>query len=290
MGINKKGLAVCLLCYVLWGTLPAYWNLLSGVNPLLILCGRIFFAFLFTMGLLAVSGRAREMLNTLKDKKKMRCLIPSSMLITFNWGLYIWAVNNGRIFDASLGYYMLPLMSFVFGLLIFREKSTKLQLAAIALAFAGVMISVIAFGNFPVISLGLALSFMLYGALKRVAGADPVAGIAIESLLFSPFALVLAFVFLPDSVRAVSAVDVLLLIGGGALTAVPLILFSRAVSDIPFIVVGFLQYLSPSLTLTYGLIIGEMLSASQIVSFAFIGLGLVLFSIAIVRKTKKSLT
>jgi len=286
MNLNKKALLSGLLCYVMWGTLPAFWNLLSGVNPFLILCCRIVFAFVFTAALIAVTGRAKLVPDTLKDKKVMRELLPASVLITFNWGLYIWAINSGHILDASLGYYMNPLVSFLFGILVFREKSTKLQLAAVALAFAGVLISVIAYGSFPFVSVGLSLSFATYGVFKKRAGADPVAGITIESLVITPFALVFALCFMPSAVAAVSTSDALLLILGGALTAAPLVLFARAVNNIPFIIVGFFQYVSPSLTLIYGLIIGETLSAPQIVSYIFMGLGLIVFSIALIRQSK----
>ena len=290
MDVRKKGLSIGLLCYVLWGILPAYWNLLIGVSPLLILCGRIIFACAFTICILAISGRMREFRDTFKNKAAMRNLIPASLLISSNWGLYIWTVNTGRILEASLGYYMNPLLSFALGVLIFRERSTKLQLAAVFLAFGGVLISIIAYGSFPVVSVGLALSFAVYGVLKKKANADPVSGIAIESLIITPFALVFAFTFMTDSIRAVSNTELLLLIGGGAVTAIPLVLYARAVNDIPFIIVGFLQYIAPTLTLTYGLLTGETLSASQQVSFVFIGLGLIVFSIGVVRASKAAPT
>ena len=287
MKLDKKNLSIAVGCYVLWGILPAYWNLLSGVNSLFILCCRIVFAFIFMMCILAVTGRMSIFLNTLKDKRAMRHLIPSSMFITCNWGIYIWAVNSGRVLDSSLGYYINPLIAFLLGVLLFREKHTKLQLAAVGLAFAGVIISLVAFGSFPYVALALSLSFATYGVLKRKARTDPVAGIAVESMIFTPFALVFAFVFLPNSFETIDFYKLILLIGGGALTAIPLVLYSRAVNSIPFIVVGFLQYISPSLALIYGLISGEIPSAAQLVSFTFIGLGLVLFSVAMVRIAKK---
>jgi len=287
MELKKKGLSIGLLCYFFWGILPAYWNLLSGVDPLLILCCRIVFAFVFTVSFLAVSGRIGLLPKTLKDRAAMRYLVPTSVLITLNWGMYIWAVNSAHILDASLGYYMNPLISFLFGMLIFREKSNRLQLAAVALAFAGVVISVIAYGSFPIVSIGLALTFAAYGALKKKAGVDPVAGITVESLIITPFALAFAFAFMPASIATAGTASFLLLVGGGVVTAIPLILYSRAVNDIPFIVVGFFQYLSPTLSLIYGLIMGETPSASQIVSFVFIGLGLVVFSVGLVRGTAR---
>jgi len=289
MNLNKKALFSGLLSYVIWGLLPAFWNLLIGVNPLLILCCRIIFAFVSTVSLLAVTGRIRVVLSVFKDKTAMRNLIPASVLITFNWGLYIWAINSGHILDASLGYYMNPLVVFLVGIIIFREKSTKLQLVAVALAFTGVLIPVIAYGSFPFVSVGLSLTFVAYGVLKKKAGSDPIAGISVESLMITPFALVFMFVFLTDGLMSVSVTQSLLLIIGGALTAAPLVLFARAVNDIPFIIVGFFQYLSPTLTLIYGLIVGETLSAPQIFSYVFMGLGLIVFSIALVSKDKRRL-
>jgi len=235
---------------------------------------------------LTVSGRLKTFRDTLKDKKTMRYLIPAAFIITFNWGLYIWAVNNGRILDSSLGYYMNPLIAFLLGVLVFKEKFVKLQLAAVALAFTGVVISLVAFGSFPFVAICLALSFATYGVLKKKARADPAASIAVESLIIAPFALVFSFLFMSDSIAAVNPTALLLLIGGGAVTAIPLFLYARAVNDIPFIIVGFFQYISPSLALVYGLMSGENPSNAQIVSFVFIGLGLIVFSIALIRKAK----
>jgi len=287
MDKNNKSIAVTVLCYALWGTLPVYWNLLRGVNPLFILCCRIVFAFVFMLGVLIVTGRMQAFRDTLKDKTKMRYLIPASFLVTFSWGLYIWAVNNGHILECSLGYYINPLVAFLLAVVIFRERFTKLQFAAVALAFSGVIISIVAFGSFPVVAVCLALSFAAYGVLKKKSHADPAASIAIESMIVAPFALVFPFVFIPESISTVTTVDLLLLIGGGAFTAIPLLLYARAVNEISFITVGFLQYISPSLTLIYGLLSGEKLTISRIVSFVFVGLGLVVFSIALIRKSKK---
>jgi len=292
MGINKKNISVVLFCYILWGILPVYWNLLSEVNSLFILCCRIVFSIFFTVGVLVVTGRLKMLRDIFRDKAAIRYLIPTSLLITFNWGLYIWAVNAGRVLDCSLGYYMNPLMAFVLGVLIFREKFKKLQVVAVILALTGVLISFVAFGSFPFVSIGLATSFAVYGVFKKKAGVDPVAGIAVEAMLVAPFAIIVSFVFLGDSVRAVSLTDFLLLFGGGAATAIPLVLYSSSVNHLPLNIVGFFQYISPSLTLVYGLLIGEEPSMAQIVSFVFIGLGLIVFSVAIVlisRAEKKQL-
>ena len=285
---DKKSLSIALSCYILWGVLPAYWNQLSGINPLLILCFRIVFAFVFMICFLKASKRMQVFRDTITNKATMRCLVPAACFISVNWGLFIWAVNNGRVLDSSLGYYMNPLIAFLLGILVFREKYIKLQLVAVGLAFTGVLISLIAFGSFPIIAICLASSFAVYGMLKKKAQADPAASIAVESMIITPFALVFSVIFMTDSILALNLSHTLLLVGGGALTAIPLVLYARAVNAIPFIIVGFFQYISPSIALIYGLFTGETPSGAQIISFIFIGLGLIVFSIALFQKAKYS--
>ena len=287
MSMNKKALLSAVICYLIWGIQPAYWNLLDEYNPLFILCSRIIFTFVFTLILTACTGRMKVFLNALRDKSIMRNLIPASVILTFNWGIFIWAVNSGHILDTSIGYFMNPLMVFLFGILLFREKSTKLQLTAVALAFTGVLISVIAYGSFPFVSVSIALSFAAYGVFKKKTGADPVVGITVESMVMAPFALVFALLVIPESFITVTTGGALLLVLSGVATAVPLIMYARAINEIPYIVVGFLQYIGPTISLIYGLTRGETLSASQIISYVFIILGLIVFSIALIRSSKE---
>jgi len=235
---------------------------------------------------LPIARRTKVFWETLKNKAAMRWLVPASVMIAVNWGLFIWAVNTGRVLEASLGYYMNPLIAFLFGAAMFRENCTKLQFAAVALAFTGLLISVIAYGSFPVVSVILALTFGAYGVFKKKSQTDPIASIAIESLLMTPFALIFAFVFMRDGIMAVSIAEILLMVGGGAATAVPLVLYSRAINEIPFTTVGFLQYISPSLTLAYALLTGESITAPRLVSFIFTWLGLAVFSVALIRIAK----
>jgi chloramphenicol-sensitive protein RarD len=286
MRADKKSLILTVGCYVIWGAMPAYWQLLIGVNSLLVLCGRILFSLVFTTGLLAITGRMKRFRDTLFDKEAMRSLVPAALFITVNWGLYIWAVNSGHVIECSLGYYINPLIAFVLGILLFRERCTKLQLTAVALALVGVLISVVTYGDFPFISFGLALSFAAYGAFKKKAHADPLAGIAVETLLITPIALVFSLFFMMDGIQAINTVEAVLLVGAGILTAAPLVLYARSVNHVPFVIVAFFQYISPSMMLVYGIISGETPSISQLISLCFIGLGLVVFSIALVKINK----
>ncbi len=280
--MNRKYLLTALTCYLLWGILPAYWNLLSHVDSFFILCCRIVFSLVLITLLLRVSGRMHAFWETLRSKAALRYLIPAGFIVTVNWGTYIWAVNAGHVIDCSLGYYMNPLMVFTLGVLIFREKCTKLQLVAVAFAVIGVIISVIAYGSFPYIAIILAVTFGVYGTLKKMAHTDPLASIGVETLVVAPFAVAFALVFRSESIGAISAVDILLLIGAGAATAAPLVLYSSCVNNIPFVVLGFLQYIAPTIMLIYGFMKGETMSSSRIISFIFIGLGLAVFSLAMV--------
>ena len=281
--IDKKSLVICVGCYAMWGSLAAYWQLLRGVDPLLVLCARIVFSFAFSAILLGITRSVKLFIGTLLDKTRIIWLIPASVLITINYGIYIWAVNSAHVVESSLGYYINPLIVFLLGVLLFREKFTRMQFVAVVLAFVGVLISVIAYGVFPFISFGLALTFAAYGAIKKKANVDPLSGIAIEALLITPFALAFALVFRMDGISALSAAEAVLMVLSGVVTATPLVLYSRSVNHIPFYVVGFAQYVSPSILLVYGILSGETLTMAQLISFVFIGLGLIVFSIAMVK-------
>jgi chloramphenicol-sensitive protein RarD len=256
---------------------------LGGVDSMLVLCNRIFFSFVFAAILLSITGRTKVFRSTLRDKALMRWLIPAAVLVTINWGVFIWAVNSGHVIESSLGYYINPLVVFLLSVLLFRERATRLQLTAIALAFTGVLISVIAYGHFPFISFILALSFAFYGALKKKAHVEPISGIAVETLLISPFVVAFALIFRMDGIVALSVGEVFLLLGSGVVTATPLILYSRSVNHIPFYILGFLQFICPSLMLIYGILSGETITAAQIICFIFIGIGLAVFSVSLAR-------
>ncbi|MBR5381986.1 MAG: EamA family transporter RarD [Oscillospiraceae bacterium] len=284
--MKKTDLAGAVFCCVLWGVLPIYWNLLAAVDSLLILCCRIVFSLVLMTILLACLGRFRLFGETLRSGRLMKFLVPASLLITLNWGLYIWAVNAGHVLDCSLGYYMQPLAVFLFGVLLFKERCSRLQIAALALAAVGVLVSVVAFGSFPYIALGLAVSFALYGTMKKTAHADPIASICVETLLITPFAVAFALIFKGDGLARLTFGQVLLLIGTGLATGIPMVLYSRSVNNLPFIVVGFLQYISPTIGLVYGLLRGEEMTKARLASFIFILIGLIVFSVDMVKKTR----
>lgn len=289
-GVNKKSLLVGVLCYILWGSLPLYWHLLESWNPLFILACRIVFSAVFMLALLACLKKLPVVWGTFRDRAKMRWLLPAALVITVNWGTYIWAVNSGRILDASLGYYMNPLVVFALGVLVFREKSGALSWVALALAGVGVTLSAFLFGAFPYAALALAISFAVYGLLKKFAHVDGLVSITVETLLIAPLAL-LFLLLAPVSRTAMAQVtplSALLLIGTGAVTAVPLVLYTRGVNDLPFTAMGFLQFISPTLQLIIGLTVyKEPFNLSELVAFAFIWAGLALYMIGLFRGERR---
>lgn len=287
--MNRKGLAPGIASYTLWGLLPVYWALLGKLDSMFILANRILFSSIFTLILLAVNRKIPELRTVLHDKKLMKLLIPAAVCITLQWGVYIFAVNNGHIMQASLGYYMNPLISFLLGVLLFREHSGKPEVAAILLAAAGVLIVTVQSGSFPYIPIILAVFFAAYGCLKKIAKVDSLTGIAVETLSMAPIAL-LYLAISPQSHAAYSMLniwDMLLLAGSGVVTAIPLILYARGVNELPFITMGFLQYICPTLMLIIGIIRGEPFTALQAVSFGFIWAGILIFSISTVLRHKK---
>jgi chloramphenicol-sensitive protein RarD len=281
-----KGLPGTILCYTIWGILPLFWHLLDKVDAIVILANRIVWSAFFTIGLLLLTKRFGGVKTVFSDRKKMRFMIPAAVVITVNWGLYIWAVNAGRLLDASLGYYLNPLMVFAIGMLLFREKCGVLEWIALGLATVGVLVATIAFGAFPWVALGLAVSFGLYGTFKKLAGVNGLASIAVETILVGPFALAY-LLFAPTGQATFATLDLytaVLLFLTGAVTATPMILYTRGVNHLAFTTVGFLQYISPSLQLLLGvLVFHESLTGDRIAAFVFFGAALVLYTLGLLR-------
>ena len=288
---RNLGLVSMTLCYTLWGLLPLYWHLLDEVDSIVILANRIVWSALFTIVLLLATRRFGEVKAVFADRKKMRFMVPAAIVITINWGVYIWAVNSGRLLDASLGYYLNPLVIFLIGMILFHERCGALEWVALALATIGVLIATLAYGAFPWVALTLAFSFALYGTMKKLAGVGGLTSIAVETILIAPVAI--GYLLLaPASHAALSALTFqtgLLLVLAGAVTATPLILFTYGVNRIPFTTVGFLQYISPTINFFIGvLLFHEELTHDRIIAFAFLGVALVIYSVGIARRLRRS--
>jgi len=222
-----------------------------------------------------------------KNKKQMAALTIASLLISVNWFIYIWAVNSGHMIEASLGYYINPLISILLGMIVLKEKLTVYQYVSFILAAIGGLIISISHGQFPWIAIVLALSFGLYGLAKKLINVDSEVGLTLETLVITPIAVIyIGFLFLNgsnDFLKEGIQTD-LLLIGAGIATAVPLLFFAKGAQKIPLSLLGFLQYIAPTLTLLLGVFVyHEHFSKIQLLSFMFIWSALTIYSLS---KTK----
>lgn len=283
---ERKGVAAGLLCYVLWGMYPLYWKLLAEVDPFEIIAHRVIWCFATTalVCIIAKSGLGA----LLRQPRAWRYLAPAAAIITLNWSIYIYAVNAGHVVETAIGYYINPLVSILLGVVVFRERLTRLQLAAVALCVFGVVYFTVAYGQFPWISLALAFTFGIYGAVKKKGAYPATPALAFENtVMVVPaivFAVVLANVtgahaFATGLDTAHGWVITGLLVLAGPVTAVPLILFAKAANSIPLSLLGFIQYVSPTIALLTGVFLfGEPFTAAHAVCLGSIWCGLALVS------------
>ncbi|WP_297155095.1 EamA family transporter RarD [uncultured Ellagibacter sp.] len=279
-------------CYLIWGSCPLFWALLNDVDPVELIGQRIAWSLVLTVIACKFILKV-DFIALLRDARARRFLIPSGLLVMVNWSLYIVAMVTNNVVEASLGYYINPLVSIVLGLVVFRERLTPLQVAATALSAAGVIYFAVSYGSFPWIALSLAFTFGIYGAVKKRGGYPAVPTIAVEGIVALPFAIVAlvavavagksAF-FSPDMSLAAWQTRLLLVLTG-PVTAVPLILFATAANKTPLSLIGFIQYISPTLSLLSGvLVLGEPFTSAHAVCFACIWTGAVLVIADAIRK------
>lgn len=291
MNNNKDGLAYGILAYVLWGVLPLYWKLLDHVSPGEVLAHRIFWAFITMIIFLWITNRMHSFTTAVKalkkEPKKLTALLAVSLFISINWLLFIWSVSSGHIVESSLGYYINPLISIVLGVAVLKEKLTRSHIIAFGLALAGVVFLTVAYGQFPWISFALALSFGLYGLVKKILDFDAAIGLTMETMAVTPVALVyilISFLNGRHSMGTVSAATDWTLILSGAVTAIPLLLFAKGVQRLPLYLMGFLQYIAPTMMLFLGVFLyNEPFGSEQFISFAFIWAALVIVSLSSIR-------
>lgn len=291
---ERRGTIAGLFCYLFWGLAPIYWKLLGHVNSFEVIGQRIIWCFVL-MVIICLALRI-NFTNLFKDKRAIAYLGVAAVLISINWGVYIYAVDTERVVHTALGYYINPLVSILFGVLFFKERLSKLQLAAVSLCVIGVLYFLFDYGELPWISIVLALSFGMYGAVKKRGGYPAIPALAVESTLALPLAFGVAFAtayitgthaFLGDVTTLDGWVTTLLIIGSGAITAIPLVLFAQAANSIPLTMLGFIQYVSPTIALLLGVFaFGEPFTSAHAVCFGCIWTALALASIDTIRKNR----
>lgn len=274
--------------YLIWGVLPLYWNLLARAEANEILAHRIIWSFFFMVVVLMVTKRWQSFKEDCRalwqDKKRGAILLLAAFTISLNWLTYIWAVNHGHVIDTSIGYYINPLMSVLFGIVFFRERISGLKKISLLLAAIGIVLMTYQLGKLPWVAVVLAVSFSVYGALKKQLHLNPFSSITLETLLMVPFAVpyIGMLMMSPANHFSLATPDLALyLMGTGVVTAVPLVLFSYGANLLPLNVLGFFQYISPTIGLLLGIFFfHETFGMAQISALGFVWAAIVLFTVA----------
>ncbi len=275
---TRTGLIAGLGAYCLWGLLPLYLKLLTGIPASDVLANRILWSLLLIGGIMVATGGGARLRAVIVQPRLMLLLITSAVLIAANWLIYTWAVLNGHVLDTSLGYFINPLISIIFGVVLLGERLARTQWLAVGLATTGVAVIAIANGALPLVSLGVALSFALYGLVRKFAAVDAVTGLLVETIILTPVALGWLLTR-PDGLFSRPAATEALLIAGGALTAVPLLLFGIATRWLKLSTIGLMQYIAPTMVFLLAVFLfGEVLTTSRLFAFGCIWAGLALYT------------
>jgi chloramphenicol-sensitive protein RarD len=279
---NTKGLLAAFGAFTMWGLLPLYWKTISEAIPVEILCHRITWSTAVTLLLLIMWGKADKLLIVIKDKKVVLRFVLTSLLLSTNWLIYIWAVNSNYIVESSLGYYINPLINVLLGVCFLNERLRPFQWTALFFAFLGVCYLTFGYGHFPWIAIVLALTFGLYGLLRKTASLPSLEGLCLETaILFIPALVILIFLASQGQSDFIqqNTYGRLLLAGTGVVTSLPLLFFGYAAQKIPLSTLGIVQYLAPSLQLCIGLFVyGESFPKEQMIGFAMVWCGLCIYA------------
>lgn len=269
--------------YLTWGLVPIYWKVLGPVPPLEVLAHRVMWSALFLAPVVTAFSAWPRVLETFRSWRRMRVLLASTVLISANWGLFIWAVQTGHLVEASLGYYINPLLNVALGVMLLGERLRRLQTVAVALATLGVLWLAIRSGVTPTVSLVLAGTFGAYGLLRKTAEVDAITGLFVETVMLSPFAL--AYVVHGEvaghgALRTGTLGHGVLLAASGVVTALPLLWFASAARRMPLSQLGFFQYISPTCQLLLAVAVyGEKATPAHVVAFSCIWAALAVYSI-----------
>ncbi|PQJ52760.1 EamA family transporter RarD [Psychrosphaera saromensis] len=287
----KQGVLLAIAAYLMWGIIPAYFKLLNSMVPTEILMHRIIWSSLLLMIIISVKKNWSQISSILKKPKTLLILIASASILAFNWWLFIWAINNNHLLDASLGYYINPLLNVALGMFFLGERLSKLQYAAVGLAFVGVTIQVVTFGSFPVVAFALAISFSVYGLIRKTVSVDSVSGLLMESLLLTIPAVLYWWFMVPTDASNMANNTIgfnLLIMAAGLITTAPLLCFVAAARRLNYSTMGFFQYIGPSIMFMFAVFIyGEKVGEDRWVTFGFIWTALIIYSVASILKMKK---
>ncbi len=280
---TRQGIGYGLAAYTIWGLFPLFWPLLEPTPATQILAHRMLWSLVFIAGVLAVRRRWAFVLALRSDPRRVGLLALAAVLISVNWGVYIWAVNSGHVLESSLGYFVTPLVSIALGIIVFKESLRRVQWIAVAIGVVAVVVISVGYGRLPWIALTLAASFGSYGLVKKLAHAPAVESLAVEtSVLAIPALAYLVIVQVrgSGSFGHVAVGTDLLLASTGIVTAVPLLFFAAATRRVPLTIIGLLQYLTPVLQFTLGIVVRhEKLPGSELAGFTLVWVALAILGV-----------
>jgi chloramphenicol-sensitive protein RarD len=288
-----RGGVAAALCYLTWGLVPLYWHQLAAIDALELIAHRLVWSLVFLVAVLLVRRALPEIKTGLNSPRAVTVNLISSTLLTVNWLVYVWGINHGHIIECSLGYFLVPLLNVALGRIVLHEKLRPAQWAAIICAAAGVVLQLVQLGRLPWIALALAVTFGLYGLLRKQSPLGPLTGLAVETALLAPLAAAYLLWRHHTGEGALGRVDWpthVLVLSAGVITAVPLLLFAYGARRIRLSTLGLLQYIAPTVQFALGVwVYHEPFSRDRALSFAFIWAGLALYTIDGVR-TQRSRT
>ena len=289
----RRGLTTGIALYLMWGFFPLYFRLLERSGAFEIIAHRVVWSFAFCAILLTIEKGWHRLAALAHDRRSLWGLVLAGHLVLINWTLYVWSVNAGHTLDAAMGYFINPLVSALLGVLVLRERLSPAQWMAFGIGIVAVVVLMVGHSSTPLISLGLAMSFGLYGLVKKVLGVavKPAVGLIVETLASTPLALVYIGWGVARGKSTFTGSYSLLLVSAGILTAVPLLMFAFAASRISLTTLGILQYISPLLQFLVGLFLfGEQMPWQRWVGFSLVWVAVVMFSaeglIRLVRRTR----
>jgi len=279
---GSAGVIYAIAAYTLWGILPLYWKAMKQIPSGEILAHRIFWSFLLLIGIVVISKKWGNFKKVFSSFRSVLTIFTGAILISINWLVYIWSVNNNHIIEASLGYYINPLFTILLGIIVLREKPDIWQMVAIFLAVTGVGFLTVQYGHVPWLALSLAFSFGLYGLVKKLSKISSLDGMTAETLMLAPMAFGFLFVRFNDDTSVYHTLHpgvVVLVLMSGLATSIPLFLFAQGAKRVSLSTLGFTQYISPSINLILGVFLyHEAFTGTDKISFGFIWLALAIYS------------
>ena len=285
----KAGLSCMVVTFFIWGFQPFYWNLGQNLDTMFLMLWRICTAAVFCLILLKIQGKLKQLKDAFKNKAVLKREIPAAFFLAIDWFVYLYAVKAGRVQEVSFGYYLMPVVIFSFGAFVYKEKIRTAHILVLVLVAAGIIASFKGFGEFPWVALTLSCAFAVYSAIKKGITEDGVVTTTMEILMMFPFALLFLLIFYrgESGLSSMSWRDILFVAGAGLVTCVPMFFYSLGVNRLSMFTTALCHYISPTLSIICSLILGEELTSGKLISFAFIWLGIIVYTVDFSNKIKE---